>query len=313
MMSSERGYAVGIDLGGTTIKYAVVDSLGEFHFEGILPTPATEGAEAVTAQIVRAVEACQAYSKEHGIALRGVGVGTPGVISADGREVVGGAENIAGWEGVALASAVETRTGLAARLDNDANLMALAETLFGAAKGSSDVVFLTIGTGIGGGVLIDGKLRGGYQNRGMELGHVTLIADGEECACGARGCLEHYASTAALVRRFKERCRREGIECEDADGRKIVELYHAGDRVAVESLEEHWRFVAQGVRSYINIFAPQRVVIGGGISEAGDFYFDKIREYVAQSVMEVCGSHTEIVAAQLGNRAGCLGAAGLIL
>ncbi len=312
-MSNEREYAIGIDLGGTTIKYAVVDDLGEFHFEGVLPTPACEGAEAVTSQILRAVELCREFAASEGIELRGVGIGTPGVISGDGRVVVGGAENIAGWEGVALADAVEAHTQLATRIDNDANLMALAETMFGAAKGSSDVLFLTIGTGIGGGVLIDGKLRGGYQNRGMELGHVVLIADGEQCACGGRGCFEHYASTSALVRRFKERCREVGISRDDADGRMIVELYHQGDELAREAMEEHWQFVAQGVRSFINVFAPQRVVIGGGISEAGEFYFEKIREYVAASVMAVCGSHTEIVAATLGNSAGCLGAAGLIL
>lgn len=312
-MSSEKRYAVGVDLGGTTIKYAIVDSEGSFLFEGILPTPASEGAEAVTSQIIRAIDLCRDYAAEQGITLCGAGIGTPGVISADGREVVGGAENIAGWEGVALADAVEAQTALTIRLDNDANLMALAETMFGAAKGSSDVVFLTIGTGIGGGVLINGKLRGGYQNRGMELGHVVLIADGEQCPCGAHGCFEHYASTSALVRRYKERCAKAGTPREDADGRAIVEAYHAGDSVAMESMEEHWRFVAQGVRSYINIFAPQRVVIGGGISEAGEFYFDKIRQYVASSVMDVCGSHSEIVAAKLGNRAGCLGAAGLIL
>lgn len=311
-MEREIRYAAGIDLGGTTVKYAVVDDRGGICFSSSLPTPATAGSEAVVEAVLSAVRACTDHAAAAGLTLDGVGAGTPGVISADGRTVVGGAENIAGWENVPLADRIAEATGLTARIDNDANLMALAETMFGAARGASDVVFLTVGTGIGGGVLIGGRLFGGYRNRGGELGHTVLLADGERCACGARGCLEHYASTSALVRRYRERAERAGTDAKDADGRRIVEAYRAGEPLAVETMEEHWRFLAEGIRSMVNIFAPQKVVVGGGISEAGDFYFERLRGYVAESVIPVCGSHTEIVAAQLGNSAGCLGAAGLI-
>jgi len=308
-MARDTRYAAGIDLGGTTIKYAVVDDRGGILFHGSLPTPATAGAEAVAGEIVRAANECAAHAAKAGIALDGIGIGSPGVISPDGRTVVGGAENIAGWENVPLADIVTAATGLPVRMDNDANLMALAETMFGAARGASDVVFITVGTGIGGGILIGGKLFGGYRNRGTEIGHTVLVAGGERCACGARGCLEHYASTSALVRRFRER---KGGGADDADGRRIVELYLAGDADAAETMEEHWRFLSEGIRSLVNIFAPQTVVVGGGISEAGEFYFDKLREYTAAAVMPVCGGHTRIVAAELGNSAGSLGAAGLV-
>jgi glucokinase len=122
--------------------------------------------------------------------------------------------------------------------------------------------------------------------------------------------LEHYASTSALVRRYAER---KGIAPEETNGKEIVARYHEGETEAIHTIEEHWEWLGQGIRSFINIFAPQKVVIGGGISEAGEFYFEGIRRHTAANMMEVCGAHTEIVAATLGNRAGSLGAAGLIL
>ena len=164
-------YAIGIDLGGTSVKYAVVASSGKMPFSGQLPAFAQESAEAVLGQVLKGVEACREYAVSEGLMLAGVGVGTPGVVSADGRTVLGGAENIAGWENIPLAG-------------NDANMMALGETLFGAAKGATDVVFVTVGTGIGCGALIDGRLYRGYRNRGMEMGHITVKCDGEGCACG---------------------------------------------------------------------------------------------------------------------------------
>lgn len=309
-MTTTKRYAIGIDLGGTTIKYALISSDGEFLFEGITDTPATQGAEAVLQALCRAADECVAAAATKRLSIEGIGMGSPGIISPDGQCVLGGAENIVGWEGIDVGARLTSHTGLRTLLGNDANLMALGEVLYGAAKGAEDVVFLTVGTGIGGGVLIGGKLQGGWQGRGMELGHVVLIADGERCACGAVGCLEHYASTSALVRRYAER---KGITPEQTNGRDIVRHYHEGEPEAVQSLEEHWEFLGQGIRSFINIFAPQKVVIGGGISEAGEFYFEGLRRHTKAHIMEVCGGHTEIVAAILGNCAGSLGAAGLIL
>jgi len=306
-----RRYAIGIDLGGTSVKYALVASDGGILFSGKLPTLAEEGPDAVLGQILEGAESCLDFARKNGLNPVGVGIGTPGVISADERMVLGGAENIPGWEQIPLAQKLEERTGLPARVNNDANLMALGETLYGAAKGSTDVVFLTVGTGIGGGVLIGGKLYGGYRNRGTEFGHITVKCDGEPCACGNVGCLEHYASTSALVRRFQARCAQIGRACSRCDGEVIVESYHAGDALAREVLEEHWDYLAHGITSIIHIFAPQKVVIGGGISEAGEFYLEELRRRVAARVIPVCGEQTSIVGAVLGNRAGCLGAAGL--
>lgn len=305
-------YAIGIDLGGTSVKYALVASSGEVPFSGQLPTFAQEGAEEVLRQLFRGIDACREYASCESLAIEGVGIGTPGVVSADGRTVLGGAENIAGWEQVPLADRIERTTGLRTLASNDANMMALGESLFGAGRGSTDVVFVTVGTGIGCGVLIDGRLWRGYRNRGMEMGHITVKCDGERCACGGVGCLEHYASTSALVRRFRELTAPDGGAAE-VDGKDIVLFYRDGLAAAVEAMEEHWTYLAHGIASMINLFAPQKVVVGGGISESGDFYFERLREKVRSQMMEVCGGETQIVPAELGNRAGCLGAAGLIL
>lgn len=304
-------FAIGIDLGGTSLKYAVVDSLGEIRYAGKLSTPATEGAEAVLQQILKGVSLCRQYACAEGITLAGIGVGTPGVISEDERVVLGGAENIEGWEQIPLSERLEAASGLPVWVNNDANLMALGETMFGAGRGATDVVFLTIGTGIGGGVLIGGKLWGGYRNRGTEFGHMTVKYDGERCACGSVGCLEHYASTSALVRRFAERCKELGRSVEAPDGEKITALYHAGDPLAREVMEEHWQILSLGLVGIIHIFSPQKVVIGGGISEAGPFYIEALRERVAAQVMAVSAEGCDVVAATLGNRAGTLGAAAL--
>lgn len=151
-----------------------------------------------------------ASAQQLGVTIEGIGIGTPGIVDETNRIVLGGAENIKGWENLNLADRIEAETHLPVQMGNDANLMGLGETMYGAGQGARNVVFLTVGTGIGGAVVIDGKLFNGFANRGTELGHVPLIANGEPCACGSIGCLEHYASTSALVRRFNKRAAEAG-------------------------------------------------------------------------------------------------------
>ena len=241
----EKEYAIGIDLGGTSVKYALIDNEGVFYFQGKLPSKADVSAEAVIGQLVTAINEVKAFAQEKDYKIDGIGIGTPGIVDCTNRIVLGGAENINGWENIHLADRIETETGLPALLGNDANLMGLGETMYGAGQGATHVVFLTVGTGIGGAVVIDGKLFNGYANRGTELGHVPLIANGEPCACGSVGCLEHYASTSALVRRFSQRIIDAGISYpnEEINGELIVRLYKQGDSIAKISLEEHCDFL----------------------------------------------------------------------
>lgn len=323
-------YAIGIDLGGTSIKYALVDSDGHSSAEGRMPSLASVSAEAVIGQLVKAAALLKEEAAVRGYSLKGIGLGTPGIVDETGRIVLGGAENIAGWENLDVASALEAELLLPVCVGNDANLMGLGETRYGAGRGCSHVLFLTVGTGIGGAVVIDGKLFGGYANRGTELGHVPLMANGERCACGATGCLEHYASTTALVRRFTALAKEQGLlpgtvgeEPASAasclkpgtriDGELIVRLYHEQFPLAVRCMEEHFYYLGRGIAGFINIFSPQRVVLGGGIVDSGAFYIEKVRQQVCGQVIPDCAVNTEIVAASLGNRAGLIGAASLIL
>ena len=294
----EKEYAIGIDLGGTSVKYALIDNEGVFYFQGKLPSKADVSAEAVIGQLVTAINEVKAFAQEKDYKIDGIGIGTPGIVDCTNRIVLGGAENINGWENIHLADRIETETGLPALLGNDAR----------------NVVFLTVGTGIGGAVVIDGKLFNGYANRGTELGHVPLIANGEPCACGSVGCLEHYASTSALVRRFSQRIIDAGISYpdEEINGELIVRLYKQGDPIAKISLEEHCDFLGHGIAGFINIFSPQKIVIGGGLSEAGDFYIQKVSEKARSYAIPDCAVNTQIIAAALGNKAGSIGAASLV-
>ena len=309
-----KKYAIGIDLGGTSVKYALIDNEGVFHFQGKLPSKADISAEAVIGQLVTACKETMASAQQLGVTIEGIGIGTPGIVDETNRIVLGGAENIKGWENLNLADRIEAETHLPVQMGNDANLMGLGETMYGAGQGARNVVFLTVGTGIGGAVVIDGKLFNGFANRGTELGHVPLIANGEPCACGSIGCLEHYASTSALVRRFSKRAAEAGrsFSGEEINGELIVRLYKEGDKLATECLDEHCDFLGHGIAGFINIFSPQRIVIGGGLSEAGDFYIQKVSERAHRYVMADCAVNTRIMAASLGNKAGSIVAASLV-
>lgn len=307
-------YAIGIDLGGTSIKYALVNQAGDLLFEGRLPSLAHVSAEKVIEQLTKAATLLKDEAIKQKLKVRGIGLGTPGIVDESNRIVLGGAENIVGWENIDVASLLEEQMSLPVKVGNDAGMMGWGEMKFGSGKGYTHVVFLTVGTGIGGSVFIDGKPFNGYANRGMELGHVPLIANGERCACGAVGCLEHYASTSALVRRFSALAqeRHQSFDAE-INGELIVRLYQENLPTAVECMNEHFYYLGRGIAGFVNIFSPQRIVIGGGIAEAGTFYIENIRKIVREHVIADCALNTEIVVASLGNRAGLVGAASLFL
>ena len=302
-------YAIGIDLGGTSIKYALVDKAGNSFFEGKLPSFASVSAAKVMEQLIKAATLLKDEAAKQNWTVLGIGLGTPGIVDETNRIVLGGAENIVGWENIDVASFMEKQMSLPVVVGNDANLMGLGETKYGAGRGCTHVMFLTVGTGIGGAVIIDGKLFNGYANRGTEL-----IANGERCACGAIGCLEHYASTAALTRRFSALAKEQNLSFDtEINGELIVRLYHENFPLAVECMNEHFYYLGRGIAGFINIFSPQRIVIGGGVAESGSFYLEKIRAVVKKHVIADCALNTKIVAAELGNKAGLIGAASLIL
>jgi glucokinase len=241
------------------------------------------------------------------LVIEGIGLGVPGIL--DGHRVIGCTGNLPELEGVSPAPMLAASFGRKIVVENDANLMGLAEARWGAARGSEDVVFLTIGTGIGGALILDGKLYGGYRKRGAELGHIHVAGGNRPCTCGALGCLEAQASVQALVEEYKGLLPHAG---DAVDGKQIVLRYLEGQPAAVTAMNRHFNYLASGVASLINIFAPQKLIIGGGISEAGDFYVNKIREMALLLAMKETSEYTVIESAGLGNKAGFLGAAALV-
>lgn len=304
---------IGIDLGGTAIKYALVTETGKVIYESHLPSKAKESASKIIEQIRKAIDEVIEFAESKDIKLYGIGIGSPGIIDTVSGTVVGEAENLKGWKDIPLAQILKKYYDCPIYIDNDANVMGLAEASFGIAKGCTDVVFLTIGTGIGGAMIINGNLYGGYHNRGGELGHFPLIANGETCNCGSQGCFEQYASATALIRRYKCLLKenKKAIP-NNIDGIYITSQFKANEPEAITALTENCDFIGHAIAGFINIFSPQKVVIGGGLSEAGDFYIDMIRSAAQKYGMKNCSLNTKIERASLGNQAGCLGAANLV-
>ncbi len=299
-------YAAGIDLGGSFVKFALIAEDGNILFADKLPV-AGKLRDEILAILKNAMQLVFQKAAELDVKVAGIGIGSPGIV--DGGVVYGGADNLDKWENIDLATLYSSEFNVPVFVDNDANVMGLGEAVFGAAKGCTDVIFITVGTGIGGAIIMNGQLYGGYKNRGTELGHTTINHKGIDCNCGGRGCLEAYASTSALIKQYAGLS---GLNEEDVDGRYIVKKFNEGEPPAVTSIQEHTDYLGHGVASFINTFAPQKVIIGGGISEAGPFYIDMIKKSAFSYVMPDCSKFTDVVGATLGNNAGCLGAASLI-
>jgi glucokinase len=300
-------YAAGIDLGGTFVKYALVSSAGDILVEGKLSIGGKATKDDTLSAMESSIQITIDKAKEEGVEVIGIGIGSPGIV-CDGV-VLGGADNLNGWENIDLGSIFSSKFNLPVLADNDANVMGLGEVVFGSAKDCTDVIFFTVGTGIGGAIVANGQLYGGYKNRGAELGHVTINTRGIDCNCGGRGCLEAYASTSALIEQYAKAT---GKDVESVNGHHIIEKFHEGEKEAVQCMEDHTDYLGHGIAGFINTFAPQKVVIGGGISEAGQFYIDMIKKSAMGYAMPDCSSLTDIVGAELGNNAGSLGAASLI-
>jgi glucokinase len=300
-MNIEESYAIGIDVGGSSLKCGVVNHEGEILYSTIISLKNAKTQGAIIALIVEAIQSC---AKKFKNPILGVGIGFPGIIY--NNKIIAGADNLPGFKQLALGEILQEVTRHNIVMDNDANLMGLGEMTYGAAKECSDVVFLTVGTGIGGAVMIDNKLYGGFRNRGTELGHIIVQHNGAPCACGGKGCLETYASVTALINHYKSI---HPNPPEEIDGKYMVERYLAREDYAVTAMEQHFDYLAAGIISFINIFSPQKIVIGGGISESGAFYVREIERRIKTLAVPISSTHALVAAAKLGNKAGLLGCA----
>lgn len=309
-------YRIGIDLGGTNIAVGIVNENYEIVAQHSVPTGAERPAADVIADMAGAVETVAAKAGVQVSDCESIGIGSPGTCDSENGVVVR-AYNLQ-WFDVPLCRMLEERFHIPVRLSNDANCAALAETVAGAARGCRNMVLITLGTGVGGGIIINGKIHAGMRSAGAELGHILLVLDGEPCTCGRRGCWEAYASATALIRQTKEAAKANPdsllakIPTEEITGRTVFDAADQGDAVAEEVIGRYCVYIAAGFTDLVNALAPEMILLGGGISRQGERILAPIRAYVANNCFgQHEGAIPVIQAAQLGNEAGIIGAAAL--
>lgn len=306
-------YSIGIDLGGTNIAAGIIDE--QHHLVDTLhvSTQSERPWEQVAADMAQCVQTLLTKNGLQPSSCSGLGVGVPGVVD-NSRGMVLFCNNL-GWQHVPLAKTLQDATGLPVRLSNDANCAALGEVVAGAAKGKKNAVLLTLGTGVGGGVIIDGKIYEGTQGAGTELGHGTLVVDGLPCTCGRKGCIEVYASATALIRQAKEALALHPeslLGQKQLDGRSIYDAMRANDQTATEVVRQYEHYLGEAVVTMVNIFRPEILLIGGGISGEGKPLVDRLNAYVkAHCYASQHTFVTPVQTASLGNKAGIVGAAAL--
>jgi len=301
-------YSIGIDIGGTTIKAGIVDKDGNIIAKHAVPTPLNDNDAFLQAML----EATEEATKKSGInknEIESIGIGSPGIVERSTGVLVN-AHNV-GFENLPARDFLQKNfVSVPVEVENDANNAALGE--FYMADNATNFVFITLGTGVGGGVVIDGKLLIGSNGAAGELGHVVAHANGRECSCGRRGCWETYASVTGLIRTTEEhRDEIKGIAPEDRiSGRTVFDLARKGDKDA-ERVRDMWiKEVAIGIADYVNIFQPDEIVIGGAISKEGDTLVKPIRKIVEKETFWAEGLKRPFIrTSKIGGDAGIIGAA----
>jgi len=310
------GYTVGIDIGGTKVLGGVVDESGAVIRRARRDTPAEGGVSLTQAIADVALELMKDGD------IEAVGVSVAGFISAD-RKTILATPNIKDWNGVNLDYELTSRIGLPVVIENDANSAAWGEFKFGAGRGKENILMLTVGTGIGGGIVVDSNLHRGSFGIAAEIGHLRIVPGGLLCGCGAYGCLEQYGSGTALLRHAREAIKanpdlarnildRGDGSIEGVKGSAITEAARDGDELALSAFETTGDYIGAGIASLAVILDPEAVVIGGGVIDAGEILLNPIRASMEKH-MPFAGKHPhpQIIAAQLGNEAGLVGVADL--
>jgi glucokinase len=308
-----------VDLGGTNLRAANIDGTGVIHHRVRTDSPSEKSAEGIVADIVKAVRECEAAAIKRGAKLSSVAVLTPGSVQIE-TGIVLNAPNLPALEGFKPAPAIERALKRPVLIENDANAAALGEMWQGAARGCRTVICLTLGTGVGSGVVLDGKLWRGIDGIAGELGHTTVDPfGGVQCGCRNTGCLEVYASATAIVRMA-----REGISLypsstlhrianEELTSKKVFDAATAGDELAVDVFRRMGTYLGIAMANFINAFNPEVIVIAGGVAAAWDLFATRAREEVMNRAFPVPALRCRILRAECGDDAGLLGAAWLAL
>ncbi len=303
---------IGIDLGGTNIAGGLVTDDGALVYKTSIPT-ITESEDALLSAIADVIEDVRKHAGDEKIS--GVGIGVPG--HADDKTGIVVYCNNVPFVNTDLAGYIKEKTGLSCAIGNDANAAALAEVLFGAAREYKNAVMITLGTGIGAGIIINNKIFSGVNGSAGELGHACLYPDGLSCNCGRRGCFELYGSATALVRQTREAMEKHpesklwefAKTPDDANGKTAFDAMRAGDEVGAGVVKQYVRYLATGILDVINVLCPEAIILGGGVAKEGENLLAPIREIVKRECYSDYGKLTEFLTAELGNDAGIIGAA----
>lgn len=309
-------YYIGIDVGGTGLKAGVVDEQGKILHKVSCPTGVERGHEAVIHDMAQL--ALRAVA-ESGVSLgevASIGIGIPG-IQDESRKIVPFCTNLY-WHEVPLVQLMQKEIDKPVYVNNDATVAGLAESVAGVSAGAKNSVFITLGTGVGGGFVLDGKPFSGSHGVGSEIGHMTVALDGELCTCGNRGCWERYASATAIIRMGREEMRRnpdggiaqaaEGNE-ENVTAKLVIDCAKAGDAGAMQVFDRYIYYLCAGLASIITTLDPEIIALGGGVSAAGSFLLDAVRKKLPELIFYKTMPYARIELATLGNDAGIIGAA----
>lgn len=310
-----KKYGFGVDIGGTTCKIGLFETTGVLLEKWEIPTRKENNGENILPDVAAFIAAKMVEKEIMKGEIQGIGIGVPGPVTNEG--VVVRCVNL-GWDVINVAKEMTERTGFTVKVGNDANVAALGEMWQGGGKGHTDVVLITLGTGVGGGVIIDGKVVMGNKGAGGEIGHIIVNdRETEACGCGQKGCLEQYASATGIVRMAKQKLEKVKKESKIRDinpltAKDIFDAAKAGDALADEIVEDMTKILGEALANVARVVNPEVFVIGGGVSKAGSIITDRVKKYYDEKSFSSClDAHFEL--ATLGNDAGMYGCVQMIL
>ena len=307
-------YCFGIDVGGTTVKCGLFQTDGNLVDKWEIPTRTENKGENILPDVAKAIQDKMAEKGIEKADVEGVGIGIPGPINSKGEAAC--AVNLY-WGFTPVAQILHDLTGLKACAGNDANVAALGEAWKGAAAGSDNVIMVTLGTGVGGGIIVDGKIVAGTHGAGGEIGHVLVVrGEAEKCNCGNHGCLEQYASATGIVRMAKKKLQTETrttklTAFDPLTAKDIFDVAKEGDEVALELVDKLCTVLGTALANVAGVVDPEVFVIGGGVSRAGDILIEGIQKKYSEMVFQAC-RETKVTLATLGNDAGMYGCVKLL-
>lgn len=318
-MSDEK--VIGIDLGGTSAKIGILNKAGEVDLKWSIATDISEEGTQIVPNIIQSLKE---NLKKQGLTaadILGIGMGSPGSVNRSNGTVIG-AYNL-NWKTLQpIREQIEEAFGVPFFIDNDANVAALGEQWVGAGNSEPDVSFITLGTGVGSGLIVDGHLVHGANDSAGEIGHLTVEPNGYECTCGKKGCLEQYASATGIVRLAHDMSTEESDESKllnairaekEIDSKMIFDFAKEGDKFSERVVDQFSYYLGIALSNVSNLLNPSTIVLGGGVSKAGDYLVEKVSKIVHEFTFPPIRETTKIKIAELGNDAGMIGAASLVL